>query len=146
MFEKRNYNMQQPHGCCGSAKDSSSLQDVAAEAARFGLPDPSELEDDPVLADCCAEDLRNMRQAERLRQALLEVDRSTARLRLHQQAQPQQPPLPPADEEPGGSDLDSDFGSEGDSGELKIVKKHVQHIRHDRPKHCCGPWNARLYL
>lgn len=121
---------QQPHGCCSSsAKDSSSLQDVAAEAARFGLPDPSELEDDPVLADCCAEDLRNMRQAERLRQALLEVDRSTARLRLHQQAQPQQPPLQPADEEPGGSDLDSDFGSEGDPELEELRRKRLAEMQ-----------------
>ncbi|EFJ51528.1 hypothetical protein VOLCADRAFT_116398 [Volvox carteri f. nagariensis] len=78
--------------CCTSKEEKD-----AADAARFGLPDPRELQDDPVLAGCCEEDLRNMRRAEALRQALLDVDRSTARLKLQQQAlhvpaQQHQPP------------------------------------------------------
>lgn len=58
----------------------------AADAARFGLPDPRELVDDPVLAGCCAEDLASMRKSEAVRQALEAADCSIVRLNLHGQA------------------------------------------------------------
>ncbi|GIL90328.1 hypothetical protein Vretimale_18192 [Volvox reticuliferus] len=76
-------------GCCPSKEEKD-----AADAARFGLPDPRELQDDPVLAGCCEEDLQNMRRAEALRTALLAADRSATRLKLQQQALHTLPPPP----------------------------------------------------
>ncbi|GLI62255.1 hypothetical protein VaNZ11_004860 [Volvox africanus] len=93
-------------GCCTSKEEKD-----AADAARFGLPDPRELHDDPVLAGCCEEDLQNMRRAEALRTTLLAVDRSTVRLKLHQEAlhiPQQQQQLDPEMDELDELDMDDD--------------------------------------
>ncbi|GIL62602.1 hypothetical protein Vafri_16788 [Volvox africanus] len=99
-------------GCCTSKEEKD-----AADAARFGLPDPRELHDDPVLAGCCEEDLQNMRRAEALRTTLLAADRSTVRLKLQQQAlhtpqqqQQQQQQWDPAMDDFDELDIDDDDG------------------------------------
>ncbi|GLC36552.1 hypothetical protein PLESTB_000161100 [Pleodorina starrii] len=87
------------NACCMSKEDKD-----AADAARFGLPDPRELEDDPVLAGCCEEDLHNLRRAEALHKALLDVDCSTSRMKLQQQALHVTQHPQPQSQEPGGKE------------------------------------------
>lgn len=101
--------------CCTLQEERDSV-----DAARFGLPDPRELHDDPVLAGCCEDDLRNLRLAEVLHKVLLDVDRSTARLKLQQQAlhnpdkQRQQEQQPDSD-----SDWDDDDDDDHALSELR---------------------------
>ncbi|KXZ46965.1 hypothetical protein GPECTOR_39g459 [Gonium pectorale] len=97
--------------CCSSG---SQHDRDAIDAARFGLPDPKELEDDPVLAGCCAEDLHEFRRAEALRLALQGVDRSTIRLKMHEQVLP--PPVPLDGDE-------SSLGSSDDDPELDDLRQ-----------------------
>ncbi|KAG2449430.1 hypothetical protein HYH02_005577 [Chlamydomonas schloesseri] len=78
----------------------------ATDAARFGLPDPSDLVDDPTLAGCCAEDLKNFRRAEKLRNVLLEVDPTMARLKLTGRVMPGPPPAALPEQQGKGSPLE----------------------------------------
>ncbi|KAG2433284.1 hypothetical protein HXX76_008351 [Chlamydomonas incerta] len=121
--------------CCAGTEvattgdtQNSSLNDGrdAADAARYGLPDPSDLEDDPTLAGCCAEDLKNFRRAEKLRNALLEVDPTMARLKLAAQVLPGPPP--PV-QQGGGSPLELTDDDEDDPELAELRARRLQELQ-----------------
>lgn len=104
------------NGITNEPQTSSLSGRDAADAARYGLPDPSDLADDPTLAGCCAEDLKNFRRAERLRNALLEVDPTMARLKLTGQVLPGPPPPAQPGQQGEGSPLELTDDDEDDPG------------------------------
>ncbi|PNH06907.1 hypothetical protein TSOC_006669 [Tetrabaena socialis] len=126
--------------CCPGQQPAGSND--AADTERFGLPSAAELADDPVLAGCCAEDLANMRRGEQIRNALLAVDRTTARLKLQAQALPMPPEQRPRSASPP---LDSD--EEDDPVLLELRQQRLAEIqrqaaeRQQRSRHGYGALN-----
>eukprot|EP00198_Chlamydomonas_reinhardtii_P009237 XP_001698574.1 predicted protein [Chlamydomonas reinhardtii] len=117
------------NGITNEPQTSSLSGRDAADAARYGLPDPSDLADDPTLAGCCAEDLKNFRRAERLRNALLEVDPTMARLKLTGQVLPGPPPPAQPGQQGEGSPLELTDDDEDDPELVDLRARRLQELQ-----------------
>ena len=99
-------------GAAGAVGEAGDPEDGCCGAPEVGAE--WEAGADPALAACCERDLREQREAARIKGALRQVDRAMLQLDLKDRALGlgvRPPPPAEAEAEDGASSLDSDFGS-----------------------------------